>query len=714
LNSTPTVGELGTFLISNLSKLSNFSDGFLVDMNELLPEKVKQRDFLSSIFKMFNLYVDVDKINNNKLIIEPRNDFYTNEILDWSDKLDISKEITQNILVNKNREFIFTHKYDDKEKLLKNYKDKLDDIYGQYELNIEGEYRTGSEKIETIFTPICLQNVGIQNGYNYRSLIISRMVKENSNSNDYFQYIGGPRIVQRNPRGFVYLDETERYEFGTYSLTYYPYVGHYDDPLNATTDINFGLNKSLYYEINSSTNNNLYNTYWRDLIEELIDKDTRIVNAYFKLSPVDINNFSFRKYIRVSQLASSSSTLFKVNKIEYDPSNEITKVELLKTKQYTYIDNKRTFNKPFSNPNFIDDGISIGGGINNGNNNIQSNGLSLINGRNNIVSPNFKNILISGSDNYIASNVENVSIISSTGSSILGENSNSILFGGSNNIINERSNNSFIFGGSNNKIGTGITNSFIFGGDGLTLTQSNVSYFQNKVIVGSIEDLSGNPIGGLEIPFTKTGSNTLFGVDNNNVYFDSDNFYLTSSNIFLNGTVSFVNEIISGDTSGGGIKINPNNTTASISIKSDNNVITFGDEAPNYVGSAGESNMLFGKGGQFDITTGVENTVFGYNTGNNITTDSRNVLIGSNVAPNSSGANDNTAVGYNSMNGVSTGDFNTAVGSRALEDISIGFNNVAIGYGAGKNFTSAQDAVAIGYDAYSTKDNWTRWCSDWL
>jgi len=72
-NSAPTVGDFGSFFISNLLAPSNFTEGFLVNMNALLPQNIKQKDFLSSVIKMFNLYIDVDKLNTKKLIIEPRN-----------------------------------------------------------------------------------------------------------------------------------------------------------------------------------------------------------------------------------------------------------------------------------------------------------------------------------------------------------------------------------------------------------------------------------------------------------------------------------------------------------------------------------------------------------------------------------------------------------------------------------------------------------------
>jgi len=715
--------------------------GYEINMNSVLPDKIKQKDFLTSVVKMFNLYIDVDKLNKKKLKIEPRNDFYRKgTIKDWSNKLDISKSIEQELIIDKNSSFLFNHKNDNKDLYLSEYTADTESIWGEYEKNIEGEYKSSNQVISTIFTPSVETSLEIDGT---SKVILPRFLTKtsgNSNSTKQGEYKGGLRILLRNKEGRVQLPANERFFIFGLNYTYYPYVGHFNHPFESEYDINFGLTKYLGYDAALATLNNLYNRYWRDYIEELIDVDSRIIKAYIKLDPSDINSLNLNDLIRINQLASSTTSLLKIIKVEYDPGKkDNVLVEFLKSKNFNFKNNNRvpTFTRPGIRPTKPNGPFEIVDDFNIGNNNNWGSGRVMMVGQGNTIQPNGNNLFIFGDDNWISARNNYVGIMASTSSSIYSGNERSMIIGSEFSTIESDTKSSFIFGGSNNKIGLGVTNSFIFGGDGVNLTQSNVSYFQNKVIVNSIEDLSGNPIGGLNIPFTITGSNTLFGVDNNNIYFIGDNFYLTASNIFLNGTVSFGNEIITGDASGGGVVINPNSTTASISIKSDNNVITFGDEAPNYVGSTGESNMLFGKGGQFDLTTGVENTVFGYNSGNNMTTDDRNVFVGSNIAPNTSGADENTAIGYNSMNALSSGNFNIGVGSRSLESITIGSsnisigvlsgfsvtsadnnilvgfeagtnlingdNNVAIGYGAGQNFTSAQDAVAIGFNAFSTK-----------
>jgi hypothetical protein len=453
-NSTPTVGDFGSFFISNLNAPSNFSNGFTVNMNALLPQNIKQKDFLSSVIKMFNLYIDVDKLNSKKLIIEPRNTFYQNTALDFSDKLDISSEIKQELLIDKNSQYLFTHKNDVNELLLKNYFDEFNEIYGQEKIELEGEYKSSSTKIETIFTPLVTQNVDLIGGYQYKSLIVGRMSKINPKTSDFGKFSGGLRICQRNPAGFVLLDNIERYLFATFSLNYYPYVGHYNHPLNASSDLNFGLTKALYYDGNVATSNNLYNLYWRELVEEMTDIDARIVTATFYLDPNDINQFSFRNLIRVKQISPSSDVIFKVNKLDYDPNSKKATLELLKSKQFDYrsvggIGRTGSFTSLTPPKTDFSDGVGI---ISVGNNTNDGVGTGILIGRANQVGANFDSLIVSGDNNSVGSSARMSNIIGSSGSNIDGQVYGSNIIGGMNNRIGLNSDNTFIFGGSNNEM----------------------------------------------------------------------------------------------------------------------------------------------------------------------------------------------------------------------------------------------------------------------
>ena len=69
-------------------------EGQLIDMSQVIPEQIKIKDFFTSIIKMFNLYIEQDKNEHNRLLIEPRNEFYSEGIVvDWSAKLDMLQDL---------------------------------------------------------------------------------------------------------------------------------------------------------------------------------------------------------------------------------------------------------------------------------------------------------------------------------------------------------------------------------------------------------------------------------------------------------------------------------------------------------------------------------------------------------------------------------------------------------------------------------------------
>ena len=99
---------------------------------------------------------------------------------------------------------------------------------------------------------------------------------------------------------------------------------HFDDPINPSYDINFGVCDYYFYdELDNKTNNNLYNLYWRRTLGQ-IDKG-KMLTAYFDLNEADIQGLELNDKIRID------NSWWHINKvIDYDASvRKLTKVELL-------------------------------------------------------------------------------------------------------------------------------------------------------------------------------------------------------------------------------------------------------------------------------------------------------------------------------------------------------------------------------------------------
>ena len=410
---------------------TSYSDGDIIDMNVTIPVDIKQKDFIKSITKMFNLYISADSSNDKNLIIEPRDNFYNNDIINWSSKLDKSKDIDFKPMGALNAGKYFYSYKKDNDYYNDLYFNNWGEIYGQYKEDINNDFIKKTNKTELIFSPT--PSVG----HSTHDRVVPSIFKFDD-QDGLIRTDSNIRILQWAGLKSTSNVWSHKNHSNGVSKTDYPYAGMYDDPYNPTEDLGLGLTKEIYWanifnNVISFTNNNLYNKYYRKFIEEITDQNSKIVVGYFNLDASDIANIDFRKqYFFENQY-------FRLSKIEnYNPINPITKCEFLKIKEAQVF----TSSSQASNggTGIIDRGLVPTFGTNNGTstngNNINSNGKSgmTVIGSNNYVSPtarganitgdsnrvfsSARNIIIQGSGNTIDSGVENVQLINSNNQTV--------------------------------------------------------------------------------------------------------------------------------------------------------------------------------------------------------------------------------------------------------------------------------------------------------
>jgi len=108
----------------------------------------------------------------------------------------------------------------------------------------------------------------------------------------------------------------------------YPYVGMWDDPYNPTETLDFGIPRKIYWDNTfqavNATDNNLFNKYYKQYVEEITDKNSRIVTAWFALTTNDVRTADFKK------LFWWDNAYFRLNKIMDYKQNQLTQCEFLK------------------------------------------------------------------------------------------------------------------------------------------------------------------------------------------------------------------------------------------------------------------------------------------------------------------------------------------------------------------------------------------------
>lgn len=300
--------------------------------NIVLPS-ISFNKFFVSILNAFNLYLEYDSTLTNNVIIETFDTYYRGNIVDWTNKVDIGKEIViKPISPFTSKSYIFTYSSDSDFYNTK-YTSNNAEIYGTETIDVPTDFTDSTTTVQLLFAPTPLVDLNdITSGdIPYRALVIPSIVKDAldapvSKVKTRLLYWTGVRYVEAISFG---LDSTGTAT--TYNLPTYGYAGHLDNPFNATLDLNFGLVNEYFYGNTFDfrvTQNTLYSKYYEDYLSELTSSDARLVTMYIKLNSYDITTLSFRRLYWIR------GVLYRLQRIsDYNPlTSAPTLCEFIKVK----------------------------------------------------------------------------------------------------------------------------------------------------------------------------------------------------------------------------------------------------------------------------------------------------------------------------------------------------------------------------------------------
>ena len=286
----------------------------IINVNDYIPKKIKQSDFIKGIFNMYNLYAQVDSSQPNKLNIIHRDAFYDSGAeVDWTDKLAKDQEQNLSFLPEiTSKKLILTYS-PDKDSPNEVYTNSTNQIYGQAEVIFDNEYVKDVGTKPVLFGPTPV----IRTPFNAYVPMIAGAAPQ---TNLRILYDGG--MASCGPYN-VFDIQLIVGNVGQQNITTYPISGHFDNPLTPTFDINFAVCSYYYYLPTSLTNNNLYNRYWRRTMGQI--NNGKMLTAMFNLKEPDIQKLKLNDKIRID------NSWWNINKvIDYDANaNKLTKVELI-------------------------------------------------------------------------------------------------------------------------------------------------------------------------------------------------------------------------------------------------------------------------------------------------------------------------------------------------------------------------------------------------
>jgi hypothetical protein len=442
------------------NKVANtmLQEGNTLTMDKVLPSQIKQMEFVTSICKKFNLWIDIDPANPYNLIIEPRDSYLGGTVKNIHELIDRSKDMVQLPMASLDAKTFYFSDKPDNDYWNQKYQNDWQSIYGDRTVEVDSEFLSGVKKIETIFSPTTM--VAQPNS----DLVLPTI--------EQFDQTGQPISTKHNIR-LLYYAGLKPTTYGWNHINYllgwpyiplvdtyveYPYAGHWDDPYTPTLDINFGLVKEVYYDDNLhdivATNNNTVNKYYGKFLREVTDEDSRIVKAYVHLRPLDYVNFTFDKKYYFDY------AYFRLQSIEgYNPTSEETTLCT-----FFMINAASDFTSttiPVDGSTYTETPAQTGGNVDLAEEAPARPAGTAPDGN----TGKTKTVTVQGESNLVGQRSQYVEI-----------------YGNYNRVFSETTN--IKINGSNNIVEAGLSNVTLINTNGVTVTESDVTYI-NGVLVGS-------------------------------------------------------------------------------------------------------------------------------------------------------------------------------------------------------------------------------------
>jgi hypothetical protein len=290
---------------------------------------MRQIDLVNDIIKMHNCAIVPSRVIPNRIAIVPQNSYLgTGDVLDWTSKLDVSKDVVISSTVDLQKakvEFTYAAGDDAYSKLYTANKR----TYGDYK--VEGytinpstapsNFAIGEQKIQLVtrstpagvvpnyLIPIpCFYDDNLEFVppgprclYNATTNAVIALLNDGTNS---ASPLTGVEVLNHYSSIFVNIDDED--------LNWAPETPPHDNTVTA------------------NPYNNLFNKYWRTYMNELYSPEARIMEASFALNLKDILSFTFADKIWIND------SYWRILEIQdYKVGlNESTKVKLLKFVDY--------------------------------------------------------------------------------------------------------------------------------------------------------------------------------------------------------------------------------------------------------------------------------------------------------------------------------------------------------------------------------------------
>lgn len=347
---TITVEMLGNTKFDLSTNNTYKRSGANFTLNDLWNKEFNLFDEIINYCKQYRIGVFCDDINK-VLTFKPLSSYFNNyKVLDWTDKLDLSKEYHIQPITFDNKYLLFNYEKYDTE-LNTDYNEKYGRNFGEYRLTTDYEFNNSEKKlfnnakVAIPSTDICLSWSNLYDKMKIIYTLPAEITTYNKDKDKKNQNVFGSMLFYN---GLVNFDDTSAMRLvnisdDTYlqaiNQTYFYAQNGQEDKILRTykyplLDIvesdnlcTFTIPNENYTYLKDNYDNKpaIYHNFWENYLNERYNKQNKIVTCYLRLTPYDIANFQYNNFVKIQ------NQLYMVNKI-YDyniDENQTTKVDLI-------------------------------------------------------------------------------------------------------------------------------------------------------------------------------------------------------------------------------------------------------------------------------------------------------------------------------------------------------------------------------------------------
>lgn len=315
--------DLDNTLVYNFTAInSGLNEGDDVQLSRMLPQ-MKAADLLKDVMTMFNMYMS-DPDSNGVVVMEPIDKYFyeTDDVDDWNEKIDRNEEVEIEPASNIEGK-VYRYKWaEDRDYYKQRYFDLYGHDYGDYDYNVPSTFKKGDKVFELKQAQSCPVLI------DGTDIVIPMIVKRNPTTGLDEPHKGKPRMFFYN--GEIACDDwylvTSDVSATVTTNSVYPQFHHLDDLASADYDLNFGVPVAVFYPATTYTSANMFLLHHAQAIRELTGRDSKFVNAIFKLNENDL----YHNFMR--RLCNIDGVLYRKNLVKdyLAGSGRKVQVELIK------------------------------------------------------------------------------------------------------------------------------------------------------------------------------------------------------------------------------------------------------------------------------------------------------------------------------------------------------------------------------------------------